>query len=121
MPFNASTFDNDNVILKLASNFIFDENVHPACLPNSTIAPDKTGQICFVSGWGTKYPGSFGTPKYLQWVDVPLITNEQCNEAYEEYTITDNMICAGWPDGGKDACQGDSGGPLYARLMEKPF
>ena len=46
------------------------------------------------------------------YVRVPAITNAQCNSAYGG-SITDSMICAGYPGvGGKDACQGDSGGPF---------
>ena len=55
--------------------------------------------------------GSF--PDNLQWVEVPLVTNAQCFQNYNGYIgITSSMICAGYPEGGKDSCQGDSGGPL---------
>ena len=48
----------------------------------------------------------------LQWVRVPAITNAACNAQYGG-SITDSMMCAGYPGvGGKDACQGDSGGPF---------
>merc|ERR1739836_192852 len=43
---------------------------------------------------------------------LPAITNAACNNDYGG-SITDSMICAGYPGvGGKDACQGDSGGPF---------
>ena len=52
-------------------------------------------------------------PDNLQWVEVPLVTNAQCFQNYNGYIgITSSMICAGYPEGGKDSCQGDSGGPL---------
>ena len=48
----------------------------------------------------------------LQYVQVPVISNTACNNAYGGL-IKQSMICAGYPgEGGKDACFGDSGGPL---------
>jgi secreted trypsin-like serine protease len=47
----------------------------------------------------------------LREVQVPIVSNETCNDAYGGL-ITPSMLCAGYPEGGKDACLGDSGGPL---------
>lgn len=64
-------------------------------------------------GLGTlSYGGSIATT--LQHVDVPYITNDECRTMYPSSWIRDNMICAGYEEGGKDSCQGDSGGPLVS-------
>lgn len=40
-------------------------------------------------------------------VQVPVLNREICKLwlAHEVSNFTDGMICAGYPDGGKDACQ----------------
>ncbi|NEX16040.1 MAG: hypothetical protein C1943_05245 [Halochromatium sp.] len=68
-----------------------------------------------VTGWGsTNANGSEESiAQTLQEVSVPYMDTEACRETgYSPSAITDNMICAGLPEGGKDACFGDSGGPL---------
>jgi hypothetical protein len=65
-----------------------------------------------VSGWGTLSSGG-SSPDRLQYVEVPIITNAECQDAYRSENITDGMLCAGYlGQGGADSCQGDSGGPL---------
>jgi len=115
MPYQGN--NNDFVILKLSSSLNFNDDVQAACLPDASYAPDESGQTCYVSGWGTLQSGANGLPENLQWVDVPMITNEKCNSAYGG--ITTSMICAGLDEGGKDSCQGDSGGPLVCEVDGK--
>uniref|UniRef100_A0A3P9ILQ0 trypsin n=1 Tax=Oryzias latipes TaxID=8090 RepID=A0A3P9ILQ0_ORYLA len=56
----------------------------------------------------------FGSlPEILQEVNVPIVGPNRCRCYYKDGNeITDNMLCAGLENGGKDSCQGDSGGPL---------
>ena len=41
----------------------------------------------------------------LQKVNIPLVTNEECQKRYQDYKITQRMVCAGYKEGGKDACK----------------
>jgi secreted trypsin-like serine protease len=76
----------------------------------------QPGWIATVAGWGARAqrgpfmaPGDF--PTQLHYVDLLVVSQKTCRDSVP----TPNMICAGWPEGGKDSCQGDSGGPLMIR------
>lgn len=43
-------------------------------------------------------------PELLQCLDAPILTQAQCEASYPGQ-ITENMICAGFLEGGKDSCQ----------------
>ena len=56
----------------------------------------------------------------LQKLSIPVVGHETCKELFRmhHFKITDTMLCAGYPQGGKDACQGDSGGPLIRKVRK---
>jgi secreted trypsin-like serine protease len=66
-----------------------------------------------VMGWGStsKYGNDY--PDNLLQAVVPITSNAVCNgpRSYPGM-IQNNMLCAGYQQGGTDACVGDSGGPL---------
>lgn len=70
----------------------------------------QAGDCAVVTGWGrVEYKGKI--PTRLQQVDIPIIDNSLCNEAYNG-EIGSGQVCAGYKQGTKDSCNGDSGGPL---------
>ncbi len=68
-----------------------------------------------IAGWGTTSEGG-PTPDTLQQAEVPIVADPACAATYPGSFETDTQVCAGLPQGGKDACQGDSGGPLFGKL-----
>ncbi|KAM4570667.1 trypsin-3 [Fundulus diaphanus] len=106
--YNYRTFNNDIMLIKLDRPAQLNSFVQPARLPDES-TPALKGDMCTVSGWGVTQVYSYTLSPVLRAVDV-----REISYCYWYYwgRITENMICAGSPYGGKDSCQGDSGGPL---------
>jgi secreted trypsin-like serine protease len=82
---------------------------------------DLAGVDSWVTGWGNTESVPLW-PTQLYEVEVPIITNSDCNNAsHYNGGITNNMLCAGLDAGGKDSCQGDSGGPLVVTDVNGQF
>ena len=70
------------------------------------------------AGWGVTTEGA-QVSNILRHVTLQLVSNKDCNGlASYSGAVTDEMICAGFVEGGKDSCQGDSGGPLMVPDMK---
>lgn len=114
--YNAQTFENDLALLEMESPVEFLPHVVPICLPHRTEV--FTGKMAFVTGWGKLTHGG-DVPNILQEVQVPIVTNGDCQKMYlyagHEKMIRSHFVCAGYSRGGQDSCEGDSGGPLMVQ------
>ena len=112
--YDSISFNNDFALCKLDKPVIIDESKVKLVLNEAETVP-AVGEDLIVMGLGAlAFDGSF--PQFVHNVTVPTISNQDCN-APSSYggKVTDRMLCAGFPEGGKDSCQGDSGGPIVKR------
>ncbi|XP_071536861.1 transmembrane protease serine 9-like [Panulirus ornatus] len=110
--FDLSTFVNDIALVLLERPVPYSDYIRPICLPPPR--GDFAGDIVTVIGWGAiKFEGNVSP--VLRKVDLPVWTNRDCDKTYNQ-PIRDNMICAGYLRGGRDACQDDSGGPMMKQV-----
>ena len=105
--------DHDLSILTLCRPLQMSRYVSPVCLP--PLPPSSYAGMSATSGWGTlSYEDFFdGSQSHrLMEVNVTVIDNTECNEAYanEWEDITESLICA--RDMDKDSSNGDSGSKI---------
>ncbi|KAF5284159.1 hypothetical protein FQR65_LT00159 [Abscondita terminalis] len=107
--FNVTTYDFDVSVLVLKNDLPIGPGIQIVpTQPKGQEIPD--GYSCVVTGWGAAYWGGNLT-KQLQEVTLPKYNSRRC-ASFHDSIITENMVCFGYEEGGKDACTGDSGGPL---------
>lgn len=89
--------------------------VTPVMVAGYGVQKEKTQALTYEDS--NKLTFYSGSDKLLE-AAVPLTPLPECKEAYKKkkksIDISDDQICAGLTEGGRDACQGDSGGPLVA-------
>ncbi|XP_074663805.1 kallikrein-8-like [Strix aluco] len=106
--YNPTTKDNDIMLMKLLTPVTLNNRIQP--IPVASCLPEP-GTTCVTSGWGATTSPEVTYPDVLQCVNVTIFSSAECHQLYPG-SITDNMLCAGSLQGGRDSCQGDSGGPL---------
>ncbi|XP_017518364.2 coagulation factor VII [Manis javanica] len=108
--------DHDIALLRLRDPVAFTDHVVPLCLPEKTFSERTLAFVRFssVSGWGQLLDRG-ATARELMAIQVPRLMTQDCQEQSRRRAgspaVTENMFCAGYLDGSKDACKGDSGGP----------
>ncbi|KFP34539.1 Ovochymase-2, partial [Colius striatus] len=96
----------DIALLKLDGAFNFSSSVLPACLPDPG-EKFEAGYVCTACGWGRVNENGV-LPQVLYEVNLPILSSKECSRALstlKKPIHSDTVMCAGFPDGGKDACQ----------------
>ncbi|XP_059469286.1 trypsin-1-like [Neocloeon triangulifer] len=103
---------NDIALLKMDKEVPLKGDLLPACMP--TPGKTFTNEDALVIGWG-RIGENKPLSAVLMEVAVPIMSNLKCQSYYGASRITDNTLCAGVEEGGRDSCEGDSGGPLMVK------
>uniref|UniRef100_G1LVJ5 tryptase n=1 Tax=Ailuropoda melanoleuca TaxID=9646 RepID=G1LVJ5_AILME len=113
----------DIALLQLHLPVNFTSHILPACLPGPTTKLPLHSS-CWITGWGMITEDDFlASPFQLQEGEVGIIDSEVCKMYFQspdssgsEYSIHEDMFCAGDLMTGKSICRGDSGGPLVCKM-----
>ncbi|XP_016985295.1 trypsin alpha-3 [Drosophila rhopaloa] len=109
--YNKKTYVNDIGLIITREALEYSALVQPIAV---ALEAPPSGAHAVVSGWGKRTEEDEALPALLRAVELEIVEQNTCGAQYltKEYTITNEMLCAGYLEGGKDTCNGDSGGPL---------
>ncbi|XP_064112633.1 venom protease-like [Macrobrachium nipponense] len=120
----------DLALLKMSILPFFTRFINPVCLPwENERNANLIGDTISLTGWGATEFGGVGS-SIIQEVNVTVFPTSACDQSYSSLRdyelvwpkgIRETVLCAGDPQGGKDACQGDSGGPVTYLNKERKY
>ncbi|XP_014863100.1 PREDICTED: tryptase-2-like isoform X2 [Poecilia mexicana] len=113
-------FISDISLIKLKYPLEFTKTVAPVILPSEDDTFDSSSE-CWIAGWWRKNNTWGEKSMTLQEMKVRIVSQTRCKAAFPD--LSDNMLCAGGPAGGKYSCNcvifqhppGDHGSPLMCR------
>jgi len=111
---DASTLSNDLALIVLPSPVEFTDYISPICLPDAGDVVDA-GNLLTVVGWGKPSDSAGGVSPTMRYVEVPVISNEECNNVFG--MVGEGVVCVD-TSGGHGSCNGDSGGPGMVKSIE---
>lgn len=95
--------DYDIAVIFFEKSLNFSSKVQPVKLPEADDIA-KPGEMMIVSGWGKTNSFGSGLQSKLRETKVPILDLKTCRKLYGgllSYEITNQMICAGYMNGGK--------------------
>ncbi|XP_014286485.1 serine protease snake-like [Halyomorpha halys] len=106
----------DIALFRLDSDVVFNGYILPVCLQTDREIREEKANF---TGWGRTGFAEATSDKLLE-AEIDIYNTTECRRLMFNTNSPktplghqpDLMICAGVPDGSKDACTGDSGGPL---------
>ncbi|KAJ3626105.1 hypothetical protein MTP99_016628 [Tenebrio molitor] len=108
--YDGNVIINDIAVIKLPEPVTLSDTIQPVALPTTADVDNTfTGEEARVSGWGLTDGFDEILSDVLNYVDVKVISNEECLRDYDN--VIDSILCTSG-DARTGSCEGDSGGPL---------
>ena len=122
--FDGRNLQNDFAVLFTSEDFVLDQHIDTACLPDPNELFD--GTTCFATGWGKDQFGAAGQYQVvLKEIDLPVVSHGECQDKLrstrlgQKFKLDLSFLCAGGVNG-KDTCKGDGGSPLVCPSKYDP-